>query len=74
MYWFEGLGAIGFPLLPASAFLNFILVILKDNIFEGETRTFASLTITSVYFLAIAGFTGYAFHNMFDLDCVRFSN
>lgn len=67
------MGGIGFPLLPASVLFNFILLLLQEDLFQGETYTFACLAISNTYLLAIAGLAGMAFHNYFDLIALFFS-
>ena len=69
----EGIGGIFFPLVPSSVFFNFILLMLKENLFQGDTRTFASLAVTNVYFLGIAGLAGMACHLYFDVALNRVS-
>ena len=32
---YEAIGGIGFPLLPVSVLFNFILIMLRDNLFQG---------------------------------------
>ena len=64
----ETIGAIGFPLLPISVVIHFILLMLRENLFAGDTKTFACLAVTNVYFLAFAGIIGLAFHNLAHLD------
>ena len=66
------MGGIGFPLVPASVFFNFVILLLGGNLFSGETYAFACLAITNVYLLGIAAFSGSTFHNIFDLMKIRF--
>ena len=68
IFLLETIGAIGFPLLPISVVINFILLMLRENLFAGDTKTFACLAVTNVYFLAIAGYFGLASHNIADLQ------
>lgn len=67
------MGGIAFPLLPASVLLNFILLMLRENLFSGETRAFASLGVAVSYFMGVAGVSGAAFHNWFETIGLRFS-
>ena len=72
---YEAVGAIGFPLLAVSVLFNFILLMLKENLFADEsTYTFACLAISSTYLLTIAGLVGQLIHNMSDLVALSFSN
>lgn len=65
---YETIGGIGFPLLPTSVLFNFILILLRENLFSGDTYSFACLAITNTYLLGIAGLAGMSFHNAMDVS------
>ena len=46
---------------------------LRDNLFAGETRVFASLGVSAFYFIGVAGLSGVALHNWFETIGLRFS-
>ena len=70
---FESIAGVGFPLLPMSVLFHFIVMILNDNLFAGDTRALASLGVSACYFLAILGIAGTLFYHLFTILKISFS-
>ena len=47
---------IVFPLLPISVMLNFLLLVMRENLFEGETYSFACCAIAISYLQTLVVF------------------
>ena len=56
--------------MPVSVLVNFILLMVQQNVFVGDTYSLACLGLISSYFLGLTGIVAQIFHIFIDISLI----